>query len=150
MSRDPIDAFVRHVVETPRAAIPAAAREATRTFVLDTLGVAVAGSAGPWVRELIETQVLSLAGEHLVTSQLIFRVRQLLERCGLLEDSHSYHGQKRYGDSQASTQHAASSSLRTSQTSLLWATRTVSLIPNLPVLVIPSLLAKVEWISEVL
>lgn len=61
---DAIEAFVRHVVDTPRAAIPAPARTATRRLLLDTLGVAVAGSAGPWVREMIESQVLSFAGNQ--------------------------------------------------------------------------------------
>lgn len=61
---DPIDDFVRHVVDVPRTAIAPAARVATHKFLLDTLGVAVAGSAGPWVRELIDSQALSLAGEQ--------------------------------------------------------------------------------------
>jgi len=59
---DPIERFVEHVVDTARAAIPAPARAALRRFLLDTLGVGVAGSAGPWVHELIDSQSLSFAG----------------------------------------------------------------------------------------
>jgi len=58
---DPIGRFVAHVVDTPRAAMPASARAALRRFLLDTLGVAVAGSAGPWVKELIASQALSFS-----------------------------------------------------------------------------------------
>ncbi len=61
---DAIDRFVRHVVDTRHEAIPPPARAATRRLLLDTLGVGVAGSAGPWVRELIESQALSLAGDQ--------------------------------------------------------------------------------------
>jgi hypothetical protein len=50
---DPIERFVEHVVDTPRAAIPAPARAALRRFLLDSLGVGVAGSAGPWIHEVI-------------------------------------------------------------------------------------------------
>jgi len=52
---DAIAAFARHVVGTGHADLPAAAVAATKTFILDSLGVGVAGSAGPWVRELVDT-----------------------------------------------------------------------------------------------
>lgn len=61
---DPIGRFVEHVVDTPRAAIPAAARAALRRLLLDTLGVAVAGSAEPWMEDLRASQTLSFAGEQ--------------------------------------------------------------------------------------
>jgi 2-methylcitrate dehydratase PrpD len=49
---DGIDRFAEHVVRTESTAIPPAARAATRRFLLDALGIAVAGSAGPFVAEL--------------------------------------------------------------------------------------------------
>ncbi len=42
--------------------LPEAAAAATRTFLLDTLGVGAAGSAGPWAQRLIEVQRLSCPG----------------------------------------------------------------------------------------
>ena len=51
---DAIAAFAEHVVGTGPADLPAAAVAASKTFVLDSLGVAVAGSGGPWVRELVD------------------------------------------------------------------------------------------------
>ena len=50
---DAIEAFAAHVADTPDDAIPPAARAAAKTFILDSLGVGVAGSAGPAVEELI-------------------------------------------------------------------------------------------------
>jgi aconitate decarboxylase len=52
---DAIAAFAEHVVKTDDADLSVAAIAATKTFILDTLGVAVAGSAGPGVRELIDS-----------------------------------------------------------------------------------------------
>lgn len=54
MSPDAIDALCRHAVQTPSDAIPRAARDAARTFLLDSLGVGVAGSRGPFVDALCE------------------------------------------------------------------------------------------------
>lgn len=45
MMPDAERALLRHVLETPEAAIPPAAREAARVFVLDTLAVGIAGTA---------------------------------------------------------------------------------------------------------
>jgi aconitate decarboxylase len=45
MMPDAERALLRHVLETPDSAIPAAAREAARVFVLDTLAVGIAGTA---------------------------------------------------------------------------------------------------------
>ncbi|WP_291295396.1 MmgE/PrpD family protein [Elioraea sp.] len=45
MMPDAEAALLRHVLETPEAAIPAAARAAARVFMLDTLAVGVAGTA---------------------------------------------------------------------------------------------------------
>ena len=54
-----MDAIVRlaeHVVGTGHDDLPASAIAATKTFILDSLGVTVVGSTGPWVAELIEAQ----------------------------------------------------------------------------------------------
>ncbi len=48
-----LERLVRHVLSTPHAAIPEAARARMRTFLLDSLGVGVAGSAGAHVPELL-------------------------------------------------------------------------------------------------
>ena len=60
--RDPIWRFAEHVVAADYDDLPESAAAATRTFLLDTLGVGVSGSAGPWTRQLIETQRLSCPG----------------------------------------------------------------------------------------
>ncbi|HKI98782.1 MAG TPA: MmgE/PrpD family protein, partial [bacterium] len=52
MSVDLLERLAAHVTATPPEAVPAAARDAARTFILDTLGVAVAGSGDPWSRQL--------------------------------------------------------------------------------------------------
>jgi 2-methylcitrate dehydratase PrpD len=52
---DAIQRFTANIVTTTYATLPAAAIEATKTFLLDTLGVCVAGSTGPGVRELLTT-----------------------------------------------------------------------------------------------
>ena len=51
---DAIANFSEHVVETGYGDLSSAAVAATKTFLLDTIGVAVAGSAGPWVEELVD------------------------------------------------------------------------------------------------
>jgi aconitate decarboxylase len=59
---DAIVRFASHVLETRYDNLPAHALAATKTFILDSFGVAVVGSAGPWVAELIETQARSGQG----------------------------------------------------------------------------------------
>jgi aconitate decarboxylase len=52
-----MDAIVRlaeHVVTARDDDLPAAAITAAKTFILDSFGVAAAGSAAPWVAELVE------------------------------------------------------------------------------------------------
>ena len=49
---DAIHALAEHVVRTEYRDLPPAAVRATKTFLQDTIGVGVAGSAGPWVDEL--------------------------------------------------------------------------------------------------
>ena len=51
---DAIEKLCRHVAETQFEDLPEAAVHATRVYVLDTIGVGIAGSAGPWVPELID------------------------------------------------------------------------------------------------
>ncbi|MGH6899327.1 MAG: MmgE/PrpD family protein [Geminicoccaceae bacterium] len=51
---DAIARFAEHVATTTYDGLPAAAIGATKTFILDSFGVGVAGSGGPWVRELID------------------------------------------------------------------------------------------------
>jgi aconitate decarboxylase len=53
---DAIVRFASHALETAYDDLPARAIAATKTFILDSFGVAVVGSAGPWVAELIEAQ----------------------------------------------------------------------------------------------
>ena len=53
---DAIAALCGHVVQSQWDDLPASAIAATKTFVLDSLGVAVAGSAGPQAAELVDIQ----------------------------------------------------------------------------------------------
>jgi 2-methylcitrate dehydratase PrpD len=52
---DAIAAFAAHVARTGYDDLPAAAIAAAKTLILDTLGVGVVGSAGPWASELVRT-----------------------------------------------------------------------------------------------
>ena len=62
--RDAIRRFAEHVAGTEYEDLPEPAAAAVRTFLLDTLGVGMAGSAGPWTRHLMETQRLSCPGDQ--------------------------------------------------------------------------------------
>jgi aconitate decarboxylase len=53
MIKDPIFALAEHVCATTIADIPDRAVEAAKTFILDTLGVAVSGGSGPMAPELV-------------------------------------------------------------------------------------------------
>lgn len=53
---DAIAAFARHVAERRYADIPENARLAARIFILDTIGVGLAGSTGPKCAEIIAAQ----------------------------------------------------------------------------------------------
>jgi len=59
---DAIRTLADQVVSTKRSDLPEPAIEAVKTFVLDSFGVANAGSRGPWVKSLIETASLSGQG----------------------------------------------------------------------------------------
>ena len=52
---DAIAAFAEHVARSSYDDLPTAAIAAAKTFILDSLGVGVAGSAAPWAKELVET-----------------------------------------------------------------------------------------------
>ena len=62
--RDAIRRFAEHVAGTGYEDLPEPAAAATRTFLLDTLGVGMAGSAAPWTQRLMETQRLSCPGDQ--------------------------------------------------------------------------------------
>jgi len=53
---DAIAAFAEHVVRTRFEDLPGSAIEAAKTFILDTLGVGIAGSSGPMAGELAQMQ----------------------------------------------------------------------------------------------
>ena len=53
---DAIQTLAEHVTATGYGDLPDAAVAATKTFLLDSIGVGVVGDAGPWVAELIECQ----------------------------------------------------------------------------------------------
>ena len=59
---DAIRTLAEYVVASDRADLPPPAVDAVKTFVLDSFGVAIAGSRGPWVGRLIETAALSGQG----------------------------------------------------------------------------------------
>ena len=63
VATDPIARFAEHVCATGYADLPPQAVAATRTFLLDSIGVGIAGSAGPWVEELIACQRAWGAGD---------------------------------------------------------------------------------------
>ena len=51
--KDAIERFADHIVETNYSDIPDRAIQSAKTFILDTLGVGLAGSTGPYVKELL-------------------------------------------------------------------------------------------------
>ena len=52
---NPVERLARHVIETRYEDLPESAVRAAKTFILDSIGVGVAGSNGPWVKELLAT-----------------------------------------------------------------------------------------------
>jgi 2-methylcitrate dehydratase PrpD len=52
---DAIAAFAEHVVRSSYDDLPGEAIAAAKTFMLDSFGVGVAGSAAPWAKELVDT-----------------------------------------------------------------------------------------------
>ena len=56
---DAIVDLARHVVGTRYEDIPEEAIGATKRFLFDSIGVGIAGSSGPFVRELTDVQALS-------------------------------------------------------------------------------------------
>jgi 2-methylcitrate dehydratase PrpD len=51
---NPVEILAAHVVDTTFDDLPASAVLSAKTFILDSLGVGVAGSAGAWVSELLD------------------------------------------------------------------------------------------------
>ena len=51
--RDPIEAVADHVITTQLRDIPEPARKSAKTFLLDTIGVALAGTRDPYVKNLL-------------------------------------------------------------------------------------------------
>ena len=58
---DAIQRFTENVVNTTYADLPASTVAATKTFLLDTLGVCIAGSTGAGVRELLAPYGIGVA-----------------------------------------------------------------------------------------
>lgn len=52
LTEDAISVFAEHVVRTTYGDLPAAAVAAAKTFVLDTIGVGIAGSGEPWASRI--------------------------------------------------------------------------------------------------
>ena len=59
--KDAIERLADHVVETNFSDIPDKAIQSAKTYILDTIGVGLAGSTGPYVPELLRTYALSSA-----------------------------------------------------------------------------------------
>ena len=67
--KDAIERLADHVVETNFSDIPDKAVQSAKTYILDTIGVGLAGSTGPYVPELLRTYALSSAPA--VTSRVL-------------------------------------------------------------------------------
>ena len=52
---DAIERLAEHVVNTNFSDIPNKAIQSAKTYILDTIGVGLAGSTGPYVKELLNT-----------------------------------------------------------------------------------------------
>ena len=57
--KDAIERFADHIVETNFSDIPDRAIQSAKTFILDTIGVGLAGSTGPYVKELLNAYSLT-------------------------------------------------------------------------------------------
>ena len=55
---DAIERLAEHVVSTTLSDIPNKAIQSAKTYILDTIGVGLAGSTGPYVQELLNTYSL--------------------------------------------------------------------------------------------
>src|SRR3546814_2397877 len=60
---DAIERFADHVLATRYEDIPADAVRAAKVFILDSLGVGLAGTRAPWTREWIDASPGPEAGE---------------------------------------------------------------------------------------
>jgi aconitate decarboxylase len=87
---DAIAAFAKHVVRSAHDDLPVETIAATKTFILDSFGGAVAGGVAPWAKELVDTATrwgsgddARAAGERLIDRSTISRrrdVNDLVER----------------------------------------------------------------------
>ena len=66
---DAIERLAEHVVNTNLSDIPNKAIQSAKTYIVDTIGVGLAGSAGPYVKELLNTY--SLPSLPQVTSRVL-------------------------------------------------------------------------------
>ena len=66
---DAIERLADHVVNTNFSDIPNKAIQSAKTYILDTIGVGLAGSTGPYVKELLNTY--SLPSLPPVTSRVL-------------------------------------------------------------------------------
>ena len=55
--KDAVQALCHHVATTTFGDLPETAIAASKRFILDTIGVGISGSRGPWVDELIRSQL---------------------------------------------------------------------------------------------
>jgi 2-methylcitrate dehydratase PrpD len=67
--KDAIERFADHIVETNFSDIPDRAIQSAKTFILDTFGVGLAGSTGPYVKELLN--VYSVASPPELSSRVL-------------------------------------------------------------------------------
>ncbi len=61
---DAIYRFAEHIAGTSYDDLPGDAVRAAKTYILDTFGVGIVGSSGPWIDELIEVQGLTGRGDE--------------------------------------------------------------------------------------
>ena len=61
---DAIYRFAEHIAGTSYDDLPDDAVRAAKTYILDTFGVGIVGSSGPWIDELIEVQGLTGRGDE--------------------------------------------------------------------------------------
>ena len=89
--KDAIEAFADHVIGTSIEDIPEAAVQATKTFVLDTFGVGLAGSAAPYVPDLLRTYAAAGAGTGTGTARVLGQTVALAPADAALVNGYQIH-----------------------------------------------------------